>query len=179
MSSAQIAKARLGAALGADRAIQLARAQMAPVIARAHEVTRPSRNRKLARDWGSGNAIAGMDERFDLVGPAELEEVVQIENQIEAKRLERDREAKQAMEERRRAAEAEAEAQARADAARITSGGKAEQVLVIDWKAPSKEVLAGVTAREVQEAQRLANLVAPLVLQKVQQSRAVSVRGRA
>lgn len=36
---------------------------MAPVIARAHEVTRPSRNRKLARDWGSGNAIAGMDAR--------------------------------------------------------------------------------------------------------------------
>lgn len=63
MSSAQIAKARLGAALGADRAIQSARAQMAPVVARAHEVTRPSRNRKLARDWGSGNAIAGMDAR--------------------------------------------------------------------------------------------------------------------
>ncbi len=63
MSSAQIAKARLDAALGADRAIQSARAQMAPVIARAHEVTRPSRSRKLARDWGSGNAIAGMDAR--------------------------------------------------------------------------------------------------------------------
>lgn len=63
MSSAQIAKARLGATLSADRAIQSARAQMAPVIARAHEVTRPSRNRKLARDWGSGNAIAGMDAR--------------------------------------------------------------------------------------------------------------------
>jgi lambda family phage portal protein len=63
MSSAQIAKARLGAALGADRAVQSARAQMVPVIARAHEVTRPSRNRKLARDWGSGNAIAGMDAR--------------------------------------------------------------------------------------------------------------------
>ncbi|MGE8282823.1 MAG: phage portal protein [Stenotrophomonas lactitubi] len=63
MSSAQIAKARLDAALGADRAIQSARAQMAPIIARAHEVTRPSRNRKLARDWGSGNAIAGMDAR--------------------------------------------------------------------------------------------------------------------
>lgn len=121
-------------------------------------------------------ARSALAERFDLVGPAELEEIVQIENQIEAKRLERDREAKQAMEERRRAAEAEADAQAKADAARITSGGRSEQVLVIDWKAPSKEVLAGVTAREVQEAQRLANLVAPLVLQQVQKSRAVSVR---
>lgn len=63
MASAQIAKTRLAAAVGADRAIHAARAQLAPVVARAHEVTRPSRNRKLARDWGSGNAIAGMDAR--------------------------------------------------------------------------------------------------------------------
>lgn len=33
------------------------------IMARAHEVTRPSRARKLARDWGSGNRIAGMDAR--------------------------------------------------------------------------------------------------------------------
>lgn len=63
MSSALNAKTRLAAALGADRAVATARAQLAPVLARAHEVTRPSRNRKLARDWGSGNAIAGMDAR--------------------------------------------------------------------------------------------------------------------
>ena len=31
------------------------------MVGRAHEVARPSRSRKLARDWGSGNAIAGMD----------------------------------------------------------------------------------------------------------------------
>ncbi|TAA27660.1 phage portal protein [Pseudoxanthomonas winnipegensis] len=33
------------------------------VLARAHEVTRPSRSRKLARDWGSGSAITGMDAK--------------------------------------------------------------------------------------------------------------------
>lgn len=65
MASAATAKSRLTIALAADRdrAAQAARAHVAPVIARAHEVTRPSRNRKLARDWGSGNAIAGMDAR--------------------------------------------------------------------------------------------------------------------
>lgn len=63
MASAQIARSRLAAAIGTDRAVQSARAVMAPVIARAHEVTRPSRHRKLARDWGSGNSITGMDAR--------------------------------------------------------------------------------------------------------------------
>lgn len=117
-------------------------------------------------------------ERFDLVGASELDSVVQLENQIEAKRLEKERAAKQAAEERRKAAVAEAEAQAKADASRIKAGEAKEQVLVIDWKAPSKEIVAGATAAEQQQAERIANMVAPLVLRKVQQSRSVSVRGR-
>nr|DAH88552.1 MAG TPA: tail tape measure [Caudoviricetes sp.] len=117
-------------------------------------------------------------ERFDLVGASELDSVVQLENQIEAKRVEKERAAKQAAEERRKAAVAEADAQAKADASRIKAGEAKEQVLVIDWKAPSKEIVAGATAAEQQQAERIANMVAPLVLRKVQQSRSVSVRGR-
>ncbi|MBD7987121.1 phage portal protein [Luteimonas sp. Sa2BVA3] len=65
MSSAVIARSRLSAAVATDRATQaaLAVARRAEVKARAHEVTRPSRARKLARDWGSGNTIVGMDAR--------------------------------------------------------------------------------------------------------------------
>ncbi len=116
-------------------------------------------------------------ERFDLVGAGELDAIVQLENQIEAKRLEKERAAKQAAEERRKAALAEAEAQARADASRIQAGDTKEQVLTIDWKAPSKEVVAGATAAEIQQAERIAGLVAPIVLQKIERSRAVSIRG--
>ena len=66
--SASLAKTRLTQALASDRAIATlaaveARRADAAVQARAHEVTRPSRHRKLARDWGSGNTIAGMDAR--------------------------------------------------------------------------------------------------------------------
>lgn len=61
MNSASVARARLSAVLPLDRD-ERARAASAP-RARAHEVTRPSRSRKLARDWGSGNAIVGMDAR--------------------------------------------------------------------------------------------------------------------
>lgn len=78
--SAVIARDRMHAVLSADRQVrqaetrsgeliirqeqQLARqAEQIRIMARAHEVTRPSRARKLARDWGSGNRIAGMDAR--------------------------------------------------------------------------------------------------------------------
>ncbi|MCD9097054.1 phage portal protein [Luteimonas fraxinea] len=66
--SASLAKTRLTQALASDRAIAAVasvqeRSKAAVVQARAHEVTRPSRHRKLARDWGSGNSIVGMDAR--------------------------------------------------------------------------------------------------------------------
>ena len=63
--SASLAKHRLSAAVASDRAAQVvfAATQREEIKARAHEVTRPSRHRKLARDWGSGNAIVGMDAR--------------------------------------------------------------------------------------------------------------------
>lgn len=132
-------------------------------------------------------AVDGMDEisgkrkelaeRFDLVGAGELDAIVQLENQIESKRLEKEKAAQQAAQERRKAAMAEAEAQAKADASRIQAGDTKEQVLTIDWKAPSKEVVAGATAAEIQQAERIAGLVAPIVLRKIERSRAVSVRG--
>ncbi len=61
--SAQLATQRLRSVLPVDRAERAVAALQAPVQARAHEVTRPSRARKLARDWGSGNHIVGMDAK--------------------------------------------------------------------------------------------------------------------
>ncbi|MCU1176693.1 phage tail length tape measure family protein [Stenotrophomonas maltophilia] len=131
-----------------------------------------------AEDELSKAAKERLAGQFDYVGKGEIAEVAQLEAQVMRQRQQRDQEAAAALAERRKQAEAEAEAQARADAARIGSNGSNEQVIVIDWKLPSKEVVAGATAAEVQQAQRLAGLVAPLVLRQVQQSRAVSVRGR-
>jgi lambda family phage portal protein len=80
MATAAVARDRLSVAISHDRNVRAMEARATEVItaketelaqrneqlrvlARAHEVTRPSRSRKLARDWGSGNAIAGMDAR--------------------------------------------------------------------------------------------------------------------
>lgn len=66
MSSASLAKHRLSAAIAADRAVQTAIAKSRieqPVLARAHEATRPTRQRKIAADWGSANRIVGLDAK--------------------------------------------------------------------------------------------------------------------
>jgi len=98
-----------------------------------------------------------------------------VENQIETKRLERDRAAKRAIEERLRAAQEEAKTQAEADAKRV-GDNKGQEILVIDWRAPSKSVEASASAEARAQAEQMASLVAPLVLQKISRSRSVSVR---
>lgn len=115
--------------------------------------------------------------RFNLVGASELEELVQIENQIETKLAERDRAAKQALDDRLRATKEAAAAQAAADAKRV-GGGTAgtPEVLRIEWTGPSRSIAASASAAEREQAERLSDLVAPLVLQKIARSRSVSVR---
>ena len=62
--TATIARTRLALALAADRAVAVQPAPLAgQVRARAHEATRPGRQRRLEPDWGSGNRIVGMDAK--------------------------------------------------------------------------------------------------------------------
>ncbi len=80
MGTAAVARDRITSAVASDRAVRAIAAKADDVISardtaiaqrdeqiriysRAHEVTRPSRSRKLARDWGGGNAIVGMDAK--------------------------------------------------------------------------------------------------------------------
>ncbi|WP_242890229.1 Laminin subunit alpha-2 [Stenotrophomonas maltophilia] len=129
-------------------------------------------------DEFASSAKSRLAYQYDYLGKQEVAEVAALEAQVQRKRAEQDRAAADAVQERRRAAQAEANAQAQLDAGRIQAGADKEQVLIIDWKVPSKEVVAGATAQELQQAQRIANLVTPMVLTAVQKSRSVSVRGR-
>lgn len=131
-----------------------------------------------AQDKFLESAKAGLQRQFDFVGESELNEVAQLQAGIARQRAEADAAAQKAAQDRLKAIQAEAEAQAQADRARIGGGSSKEEVLVIDWRTPSKEVMAAATAEERQFAERIVGLVAPAVLRKVQQSRAVSVRGR-
>lgn len=60
--SASVARARLDAVLDFDKT-ERARAPAPRIAARAHEAVRPTRQRKLAVDYGSANSIVGMDAR--------------------------------------------------------------------------------------------------------------------
>ncbi|MCW2065069.1 UNVERIFIED_ORG: putative nucleic acid-binding Zn-ribbon protein [Stenotrophomonas maltophilia] len=117
-------------------------------------------------------------ERYGMLGDNELGEVARLEIELEQRRTERDRASAQAAQDRRKAAETEAESQAKADAARLSSNGKSEQVLVIDWRFPNKQVTAAATAEQRQQAQVIADLVAPEILRRIERSRSISVRGR-
>lgn len=63
--SAAFAKDRLRTVVPVDRAEAIvARSRVtAPALARVHEATRPTRSRKLAADYGSGNRIVGEDAK--------------------------------------------------------------------------------------------------------------------
>ncbi len=70
--SASVARERLSGVLSADRAVRAERAiaekataagTKLRVAAGAHEATRPSRSRKLAKDWGSANRIVSLDAK--------------------------------------------------------------------------------------------------------------------
>ncbi len=78
--SAAVARERIGTALQTDRAVRAVAVQLDQVItaqeqkiaeqgnqlavlARVHEATRPTRSRKMAVDYGSGNNIVGQDAK--------------------------------------------------------------------------------------------------------------------
>lgn len=76
LATAATARERLGAVVATDRQVRVVEARVQDVItakdrqlrdmrivAGAHEATRSSRERSMARDWGSGNRIAGMDAK--------------------------------------------------------------------------------------------------------------------
>lgn len=71
--SASIARDRMSAVVSSDRQMRVIQARAEDVttaaerkqqvVSRAHEATRPTRQRKLAVDWGSANRIVGMDAK--------------------------------------------------------------------------------------------------------------------
>lgn len=118
-----------------------------------------------------------LKSRFNLLGDGELDQVLQLETQITAQQEARDRTAREAAAERRRTAEAEKAAQAEADAKRVGAGSEAGvDVVRVEWAAPTRSVVASASAADREQAERIADLVAPLVLKKLARSKSVSVR---
>lgn len=120
--------------------------------------------------------------QFGFVSDAELDAVIEKENHVmqlrqqQADERSREADAERKSNEARLAVMKEAEKTQRAAGPAMDSG---EDRLVIDWRAPSKGVAASASAAEMEQAERLAALVAPLVMQRIERSRSVSLRKRA
>ncbi|TAA42468.1 tape measure protein [Pseudoxanthomonas winnipegensis] len=120
-------------------------------------------------------------KQYEFVSDSEIEQLLQTEKQVKAAeeaRVQRRRQEAEAQrqEDLKRIDAAKELAKAQGDATAAAGGGASggEQTLVIDWRAPSRDAAAGATAAETAQAERMAAMVAPLVLRKLQQSRAIS-----
>jgi hypothetical protein len=143
-------------------------------------------NAELERTLKSNDEMGAQRDalasKFDYLGTAELERTLQLETQIKQQIQARDQAARQAVEQRRQEVEAAQRQQEAEDAKRVgNANGSGTEILRIEWTAPSASVAASASAQERETAERLASLVAPLVLDRVARSRSVSVsagRGR-
>jgi tape measure domain-containing protein len=118
-------------------------------------------------------------KQYTLLTDEELNSVIQNEQKIAQAKEARNAKLRQQQEEERKAGEARLEALKEAAAAEKNAGDAMEntdQTLVIDWRPPSKSVAATASARELEEADRIAALVAPKVLQQIERSRSVAIR---
>lgn len=122
-----------------------------------------------------------LKQQFKFVGDGEIEQLLQAEKQVKAAEEARIQRKRQEAEAQRQAdlkridaakELAKAEGDARVAAGAGASGG--EETIVIDWRTPSRATAASATAAEAEQADRIADLVAPRVLRKLQQSRAIS-----
>lgn len=110
-----------------------------------------------------------LQKKFDLLGAGEIEKLVQAEQ-----RLDQQRKSAAATKEREVAAARAARAEADRAARDATSASSADQTLTIRWLAPSKSVATAASAAEIEQAERIADLVAPRVLQRLERAKSMS-----
>lgn len=128
---------------------------------------------------GLDRAQAKLAQRYDLVGKQELAQAAQLQKQLQDARAAQQAERQRVADEERKANEQRLKLMKEAEAAEKNAGeamNADEQRLVIDWRAPSKGVAASASAEDMAQAERLAALVAPLVMQRIERSRSVSIR---
>ncbi len=124
---------------------------------------------------------AELRAQFSYVSDGELDALIQKETQIDSIRKQRSEERARELEGEQRANEARLAAMKEQQNAQQAAGdamNSDEQRLVIDWRAPSKGVAASASAAEIEQAERLAELVAPRVLQRIERARSVSILRR-
>lgn len=124
---------------------------------------------------------AKLGQRFNFIADSDLNATVQLQKQLTTLRQQRAEETERAQAEVRAANEkrlADQQAAEKAEQAAGEAMASSEQTLTIDWRPPSRAVTASASAADIAEAERLAALVAPKVLQRIERARGISIRAR-
>lgn len=132
---------------------------------------------QLARYDPLSAKLEELRKQFNYVDDETLRGVAQKRMQLEQQVEQRREEARRAREEADEAARAAAEAREEAGNARELAK-PVNDTLQIEFIPPSKSVAGAASAAEVEQAERLAGLVAPIVLRRIERARSVSIHRR-
>ncbi len=137
--------------------------------------------RQIQNTDGLAREQAKLGKRFNYIAESDLAETVQLQQQLTQAKQARAEETERANAEIRAANEKRLADQKAAEQAEQAAGeamANSDQTLTIDWKAPSKDVTASASAADLAAAERMAALVAPMVLRRIERARGISIRAR-
>lgn len=153
---------------------------------RINDVTARIREQKTALEQHAEalqQSLGEMDEfadrrkelsaQYQYLGESQIDRLLQLERQLDQAQKQRAERVAKENERSGRDADKQLEA-ARALEQTVPDPGIREEKLTIEWKAPSKSTATSASVAETEQAERLANLVLPILIRKLQRSRELS-----
>lgn len=135
-------------------------------------------DKELAKQDPLVEAMEKLKAQYPYVQEAQLRATAEKQARLEEQKRRTLEEAQRIRDEAARAADAARQAQSETAAAGANLSQPIEDVLRIEWTAPSRSTATAASAAEAEQAERLANLVAPLVLRRIERARSVSIMRR-
>lgn len=141
----------------------------ADAIARLNE----EMDEELAKHDPLAEALDDLKSKYPYVQEAQLRATAEKQARLEEQKQQELARARQMREEAERAAAAAREAAGGGSVAALAQ--PIHDTLTIEWKAPSRSTATAASAAEAEQAERQANLVLPILMQKLDRARAVSM----
>ncbi|HEY4531532.1 MAG TPA: tape measure protein [Luteimonas sp.] len=144
----------------------------ADAIARLNE----EMDKELAKHDPLAKALEELKSQYPYVQEAQLRATAEKQARLEEQKQQELARARQMREEAERTAHAAREASAGGSLDALAK--PVEDVIRIEWTAPSRSTATAASAAEAEQAERQANLVLPILMQKLERARAVSMSRR-
>lgn len=152
--------------------------QQADALARLNEEL----DRNLAKYDPLTKEMEKLKAQYPYLEEAQLRATAEKQQRLHEEAQRQKEDAQRLRDEAARAAEEARQAQTQARGEAAAAGANLSQpiedVLRIEWTAPSRSTATAASAAEAEQAERMANLVAPLVLRRIERAKSVSIMRR-